>query len=194
MISERETFFALVSNDPLKKADAIVILEGDGLERIEEGVRLFKDGWAPLIVISGGLAKPPHSIPATQMLPHVLARNVPAYSVVLEEKSLNTREQAVEIMTLAAARGWKRIIITVSHYHQYRAYLTLLKAMQQRGMLLEMINAPARQLPWFTPGEDGTRADLLQDEFDRIERYGSKGHVATYAEAIAYLQWKHAQP
>jgi len=36
-MTPKDQFICLVANDPLVKADAIVILEGDGMNRIPEG-------------------------------------------------------------------------------------------------------------------------------------------------------------
>lgn len=46
----------LLYQDPLEKCDALVVLggeEGDGL-RLQEAARLYRQGWAPRIVLSGG--------------------------------------------------------------------------------------------------------------------------------------------
>ncbi len=194
-MTPREQFIAVISNDTLKKADAIVILEGDGLARIPEAARLYKEGWAPLVVISGGIKNPPHSITASEMLPAVVAAGVPASAVVLEEKSQHTRDQAVELAALCQARGWSRLIIVASHYHQYRAYLTLLKGLIEAGLerTVQLINAPARSLPWFAQDAQGKRIDLLAGEFERLELYAPKGHLATFEDAILYQEWKEQQ-
>ena len=191
-LTPRETFFFLISNDRLVKADAIIVLEGDGFARIPHGAQLFREGWAPVVVLSGANDTPPHSIIVSKMLPHLLEAGVPREAVILEEKSQNTREQGVEIIRMARERGWKRIILVASHYHQYRAYLTFLKALQESGYELALINSPARDLSWFEKTEGGQppRIELLQGEMDRIEVYAPKGHIATFESAIEYQQWK----
>lgn len=191
-LTPRETFFFLISNDRLMKADAIIVLEGDGLARIPHGAQLFREGWAPLVVLSGANDTPPHSIVVSKMLPYLLEAGVPRDAVILEEKSQNTREQGVEVVRMARERGWKRIILVASHYHQYRAYLTFLKALQESGYELALINSPARDLSWFekTEGGQAPRIELLQGEMDRIEAYTPKGHIASFESAIEYQKWK----
>src|SRR5687768_4367052 len=100
-MTPRERYLCLIADDTLRHADAVVILEGDGVERIPEGARLYREGWAPLVVISGGLDKPPHSIPASAMRAPLMAAGVPHRAILLEEQSRHTREQAVEIAALA---------------------------------------------------------------------------------------------
>ena len=192
-MTDQEKFICIISNDRLKKSDAIIILEGDGFNRIAQGAKLFKEGWAPFVIISGGVVNPPHSIPAQDMLSHLIEAGVPENNIILEEKSLNTRDQGVEIMKLANEKKWKRIIIVASHYHQYRAYLTFLKAMRDSGSTLEIINAPARDLLWFSNDEQGMRFDLLKGEFERIHAYAQKGHIASFEDALEYQKWKESQ-
>jgi len=195
-MTPKEKYIAIISNDTLKKADAIVVLEGDGLWRIAEGARLYKEGWAPVVVLSGGLDNPPHSIPVRRMLPHLLAEGVPEDAVLLEEKSQHTRHQADEVAMLSKERGWRSVIIVASHYHQYRAFLTFLKAFSDAGAdrAVLLINAPVRDLTWFEKADSqDARHTMLESEFERIERYGKEGHLATFEDAIAYQAWKESQ-
>ena len=194
-MTPREKFIALVSNDTLEKADAIIILEGDLLVRVPEGARLYKEGWAPIVVISGGdTDQPAYAVPASQMLPALLKEGVPREAVILEEKPQNTRDQAVEIMKLARERGWKSIILVASHYHQYRAFLTFLKAMREAGLELALISAPVRDLRWWEKTGRGLRIDNFATELKKIDKYREEqGHVASYEEGIQYLQWKESQ-
>ncbi|MBI2030706.1 YdcF family protein [Candidatus Kaiserbacteria bacterium] len=197
MLSAQERYIAVIGNDMLRKADVIVILEGDNLARLPQGAALYQDGWAPLVVLSGGIDKADyHSIPSSRMLPHLLEIGVPREAVELEEKSMHTRDQAVEITRIARERDWKTIIIVASHYHQYRAYLTFLKRLQEEGLdrQVVLINAPARDLPWFSmDDQQGRRIDVLEGEFERIEKYREMGHIASYESALEYQEWKESQ-
>jgi uncharacterized SAM-binding protein YcdF (DUF218 family) len=188
-----EKFICTTSNDFLRKSDVIIILEGDGFARISEGARLFKEEFAPLVLISGGVNNPPHSYTASEMLPKLIEAGVPRSSTMLEEKSLNTRDQAVNVMELARGLRWKRIIIVASHYHQYRAYLTFLKAMREYNLELEIINSPVRNLPWFSKDDPERRIDLLEKEFERIDKYKHMGHLASFEEALEYQEWKESR-
>ena len=191
-MTPEQQFFCIIANDSLKKSDAIIILEGDGLMRIPEGARLYKEGWAPVVVISGGISNPPHSIPAKEMLPHLKSAGVPVDAIILEEQSMHTRDQGVEIMKLAKEKNWQSIIIVASHYHQYRAYLTFLKALEESRLILNIISAPVRDLPWFQNDEHGRRIDFLDAEMKRIELYRLNGHIASYEDALKYQEWKES--
>jgi len=192
MITDREKFICLVSNDTLQKGDAIILLEGDGLNRIKETARLFKEGYAPIVVISGGMKNPPTSLPASEMKPELVRAGVPQKFIVLEEKSLNTLEQGAEIMKMVKARNWRTIIIIASNFHQYRAYLIFLKAMRDAGIVINMINAPARDLSWFKDERDvgGQRINVLENEFEKIDKYTKSGQIASFQNALDYFKWK----
>ncbi|MBI3335779.1 MAG: YdcF family protein, partial [Candidatus Portnoybacteria bacterium] len=58
MLSEREQFIILASSQRLQKADTIILLTGDSLVRVPKATKLFKEHWAPLIVISGNSFAP----------------------------------------------------------------------------------------------------------------------------------------
>lgn len=195
-MTARERFICVISSQPLKTADAIVLLEGDYLNRVPEAARLYKEGWAPLVVISGGLDNPPRSVTASRLLPHVVEQGVPRDAILLEETSRHTREQADEVVGLARSRAWRRIILVASHYHQYRAFLTFFRALKAAGLerQVEIISAPVR-LPWFAgkaSGED-VRIALLDDEFEKISQYGRQEDLGGFEDALSYVAaWEGA--
>lgn len=191
MLTERELFISLVDNDSIRKSDAIVLLEGDGLNRYPHAVKLFREGWAPLLVFSGGITDYDYgSFPYTEIKPLLLQAGIPEGKLYHEARSLNTHAQAEEMVKLCREQNWKKIILVASPYHQYRAYLTFLKSLQKTKSKIVIFNAPVRQLPWFTSNRWGDRYHCLQKEFDRIEKYSTFGHLATYHEAIEYQRWK----
>lgn len=194
-MTPREQFLCLLPNTPLEKTDAIVVLEGDGLVRVDEAAHLYKQGWAPVVVLSGGYEKQPnYAVPARNMLPALIERGVPRDVIVLEEVSQHTHDQAVECMKLVKKRGWKKIILVASYYHQYRAFLTFLYAMRESNLSLHLINAPVRDIAWWQHDGRGVRIENLAVELDKIEEYRKRwGHVASYEEGIQYLQWKESQ-
>jgi uncharacterized SAM-binding protein YcdF (DUF218 family) len=194
MMTEREKVIALVDNDCLKKSDVIVLLEGDGLNRYQKAVDLFNQGWANKIIFSGGITDYEYgSFPFSDVLPHILATGVPNDIILHENKSLNTREQAIEVIKLAIANSWYKIILVATHEHQYRAYLTFLREVLDSKLGIILYNAPVRNLGWFSETGWGLRFNRLEKEFDRIELYSALGHLATFDEAIKYQEWKENQ-
>ena len=194
MITEREKILAIVDNDCLSMSDAIILLEGDGFDRFRKAVSLYKQGKAPKIVFSGNITDYDYgSYPFEEVLPRMLEAGVPEDDIIHEDKSLNTREQAVEVVRMAQERGWKKLILVASHEHQYRAYLTFLREVLDSKSGITLYNAPARNLDWFVDKGWGTRFERLEAEILRIEKYTELGHLANAQEVIDYQKWKEAQ-
>lgn len=193
-MTDREKFIALVDNDILKPSDAIILLEGDGLNRYQKTVDLYNSGVSDKIVFSGGIVDYKYgSFPFSDVLPHILQTGIPCEAIIHEDQSLNTREQAVEVIKLSIKNNWKRLILVASHEHQYRAYLTFLREVLDTGSDIVLYNSPVRNLGWFKESDWGVRYERLEQEFVRIEKYSELGHLATYKEVIDYQKWKELQ-
>jgi uncharacterized SAM-binding protein YcdF (DUF218 family) len=193
-MTNREKVIALIDNDCLQKSDAIVLLEGDGLNRYQKAVDLYNRGWANKIVFSGGITDYEYgSYPYSDVLPHILKTGVPQDIIIHEDKSLNTREQAIEVVKISIEKDWKRLILVATHEHQYRAYLTFLREVIDKKPSLILYNSPVRNLGWFSETGWGTRFDRIEKEFERIEKYSAQGHLATFEEVIEYQKWKEEQ-
>lgn len=194
MMSEIEKVIVLVDNDCLQVSDAIVLLEGDGLNRFQKAVDLYKEKWANKIIFSGGITNYEYgSFPYNDVMPHILKTGIPIDATVHENRSLNTREQAIEIIKMALENGWKKLILVASPEHQYRAYLTFLREILDKYPTLLLYNAPVKNLKWFSDSSWGKRFERLQQEFNRIEKYSQIGHLATTEEVISYQVWKEQQ-
>ena len=147
------------------------------------------DAFQPELVINAVTVK--YTIPAfNEVLPQILEEGVPECDIIHEDKSLNTKEQAVEVIKLAQQRGWKKLILVASHEHQYRAYLTFLREVLDTHSGITLYNAPVRNLNWFEDKGWGKRIDRLEAEILRIEKYTALGHLANAQEVIQYQQWK----
>lgn len=193
-MSDIEKIISLVDYDSPKKSDAIILLEGDGLNRCSEVINLYKMGFAEMIVFSGGVDNQgAGSFPFSLALPILKKENISENNIIYEDKSQNTREQAVNVIKMAGDKGWNKLILVASSYHQYRAYLTFIKAINQSGQDIIIYNAPAKNLPWFLETGWGKRFQLLEEEFIKIDKYTKLGHIATIEELIKYQTWKELQ-
>lgn len=184
---------AIVDNDCLTKSDAAILLEGDGLFRFEKAVDLYNKGTVLKIVFSGNIEDKGYgSFPFDEVRPYILKGGVAEYDLIHEDKSKNTRQQAVEVVKMAVDRGWEKLALVASHEHQYRAYLTFLKEVLDTKSGLILYNAPARNLNWFIDSGWGTRFERLVAEFERIEEYTARGHLANVQEVVEYQKWKES--
>lgn len=193
MISDREKILAIVDNDCLTPSDAIILLEGDGFFRFQKAVDLYKRGMAKKIVFSGNIIDKDYgSFPFEEIKPFILESGVPEEDLIHENVSQHTRQQAIEVVKMAMANGWKKLALVASHEHQYRAYLTFLREVLDSKSGLILYNAPVRNLNWFVDSGWGIRFERLSAEFDRIERYSAMGHLANADEVIEYQKWKES--
>lgn len=193
MITERETVMAIVDNDCFSKCDAAILLEGDGFFRIQKAVELYKNNMVSRIVFSGNIVDKAYgSYPFEEIKPYLLKEGIPKENILHENKSMHTRQQAIEVLKLAQKKGWKKLALVASHEHQYRAYLTFLREVLDTNSGLIIYNVPARNLKWFVDSGWGTRFDRISAEFDRIDKYSAMGHLATADEVVEYQKWKES--
>ena len=194
MITDREIIMAIVDNDCLKPSDAIILLEGDGFHRFQKAVDLYKKGYGKKIVFSGAIVQKEYgSYPFEEVKPFILDAGVPEEDLIHEDKSLQTQQQAVEVVKMAMENGWKRLALVASHEHQYRAYLTFLRQVLDSKSGIILYNAPVRNLDWFVDSGWGMRFDRLKAEIERIEKYSAYDHLANVQEVVEYQQWKEKQ-
>jgi uncharacterized SAM-binding protein YcdF (DUF218 family) len=92
-------------------------------ERVLRAFELVRAGRARAVLLSGGLVAPlPGDVPEADLLAARLARwGVPPSEIVAEAASRNTRENAIETARVAAARGWRRLLVVTSAAHMARA-------------------------------------------------------------------------
>lgn len=124
--------FAIIPDK--KPADAIVILgaglmnggslQDESLRRVVAGIDLYKQGLAPLIVLSGG-ARPDDLQHTEAQQRSILAQTmgIPAEAILKEETSNTTREEAVRISRLLMHRGLRKILLVTESLHLRRAKL-----------------------------------------------------------------------
>jgi hypothetical protein len=191
--------YDLIVRQQLEASDAVIWLEGDVDDRVAKCIELIQRNYAPTIVLSGGNPQPEvGAIPSWDMKKTFLDAGIPEEKIVLEDQSKHTKQQAENVLRIAQERGWTKIILVASPYHQIRAFLTFLAELQKIGLAdrIKMMNAPA-DVSWFreVSGRGREAVDLFtQEESPRIQEYQEKGDVAQVEEGIAYLQhWKESK-
>ena len=106
------------------KADAIVVVSGgDTAARTDEGIKLFKNGWADAIVFSGAAQDKSGPSNAAAMRLHAIAEGVPEAAIYVEESAVNTEENAMKTQTIFENNNFSTVILVTSGYHQRRSAL-----------------------------------------------------------------------
>jgi uncharacterized SAM-binding protein YcdF (DUF218 family) len=136
----------IIKKDEMKPADAIVVLAGEKTERVEHGVKLFKEGWArkDRIIMAGGPVVWTHTW-AGLMKEHAESLGVPARNILLADKSRSTEEDAYYTREVLKKSGFTSIILVTSPYHSRRAATIFSKML---GKDFKIISAPVED-SWF---------------------------------------------
>lgn len=135
----------LSPQNSLKNSDAIVAISGGETDsRVEEAINLYKDGWSKVLIFSGAAMDPNSPSNAAAMRLQAINSGVPASAILIEEKAENTMQNAANVNAILKARGYERIILVTSPYHQRRANLTFQKDYRD----LEIINHSAKDKAW----------------------------------------------
>jgi uncharacterized SAM-binding protein YcdF (DUF218 family) len=90
--------------------------------RVMEGVREYRRGKAPVLIMTGGPAHNQH-IEADAMADFAIAQGVPAGAILREEKAQNTIQNAWYSVRMMQAHQWKSAEVVSSQSHLPRASL-----------------------------------------------------------------------
>lgn len=189
MIGDRERFCHRLFTGYLRRADALVVLAGeDAGPRLTMAETLWKGGGAQAIVLTGGKHQLPRWTGADALHVALLEHGVAPDRIYVDTSSQHTRHQALFLAGLVEQQEWTSLLLVVSAYHAPRAFLTVLKALQEgemdRAVRLSVI-APECHGSECPQGMATTREDLFAIEMEKIRDYGH--HVATFADGLRHL-------
>ena len=117
-------------NHELERADAVLVLCSHDTAVAERGARLYLEGWAPLLVFSGGLGaitKNLWSEPEAELFARIArGMGVPDSAILVETRSANTGENVQFTRRLLAERGLtpQSLILVQKPYMERRTYAT----------------------------------------------------------------------
>lgn len=150
--------------EPLVESDAIVVISGDeALARYREGVRLYREGWAPRLMFSGATWDGSDSN-AEVMRDLAIEEGVPPSAIIVDPQGGDTYGNALHTRDLMVANSLKSAIVVTSPYHLQRAMLTFRGV--YRGSDIRVIGRSApdgawRKTSWWQSAD--TRALTLRE-------------------------------
>lgn len=135
--------------DVLTKADVIYVLAGTRVERIAEAGELYREGWAPLILLSRQVSEPAEvqlraagvRIPTETELQRNVLQQMGIPPAAIEEVTAElvaTANEVDELVQFAESRRWQRIVVVTSKLHTARARLAMRRRFAPLGREIVM--------------------------------------------------------
>jgi uncharacterized SAM-binding protein YcdF (DUF218 family) len=135
----------LTREDPLQKADAILVLAGTRMLRPLEAADLFREGYAPLIVLTREQQEAEvyqtierrgvrFASDADRTREVFLAMGIPTGALLVPDRGHDsTADEAVTLRTLATGHRWRRVIVVTSRFHLTRAGFAMRRELKGTG-------------------------------------------------------------
>lgn len=168
----------------LEKADAILVLCSHDKKVAERGAQLFLDGWAPLLIFSGGLGtitKDFWTVPEAEQFAEIAVKmGVPEKNILIENKSTNTGENILLTKELLAQRQIdpQKFILVQKPYMERRSFATFKNFWAEKEAL---VTSPQVSFTEYLNGYVDRNLltddviDIMVGDLQRIRLYPEKG-------------------
>lgn len=136
-------------NEVLEPSDVIIVLSGEQGERVETAVKLYTQGFAPCLLMTGGPVE--WNVAAAEIMAwQAESLGVPPQDIVLERKATSTYENALYTLKILKEKGWRSAIVVTSPYHLRRTRFIFEKVFAGSNIHLSFYGA---ENPWLVPEE-----------------------------------------
>ena len=173
-------------NHTLLKADCILALGSHDTRVAERAAELYHQGWAPLLIFSGGLGRLTENVwtesEADLFARIAVERGVPAEQILIENRSTNTGENIRFVRQLLLEKGFdpQTFIVVQKPYMERRALATFEKAWPGKAFVVTSPQIPFEKYP--TPEITPEQViNIMTGDLQRIKLYPQKG-FQTYQE------------
>jgi uncharacterized SAM-binding protein YcdF (DUF218 family) len=171
-------------NHQLDRAEVILVLCSHDKKVAERGARLFLDGWAPLLIFSGGLGSITRGIwsepEADQFAKIALSMDVPEEKILVENKSTNTGENILFTKRLLAEKkiNPEKFILVQKPYMERRSYATFRKLWPEKDALVTSPQVSFAEYLDNYSNQELSKNDVISimvGDLQRIKVYAEKG-------------------
>jgi uncharacterized SAM-binding protein YcdF (DUF218 family) len=171
-------------NHELSEADAILVLCSHDTAVAERGAQLFLDGWAPLLIFSGGQGSITGRLwrePEADLFARIaLGMGVPNDRILVENRSTNTGENVQFTKRLLMERGIdpRSFIVVQKPYMERRSYATFKKVWPEKEVI---VTSPRVSLDEYLTkySHESLSADdvisIMVGDLQRIRDYPERG-------------------
>jgi uncharacterized SAM-binding protein YcdF (DUF218 family) len=174
-----------VMRHQLAKADAILVLCSHDERVAERGAQLFLEGWAPLLIYSGGQGEITRRLwnePEAERFARIaMSLGVPPESILVEGKSTNTGENVRFTKQLLAEKGIdpEKFIVVQKPYMERRAYATFRNYWPEKEVIVTSPQVSFREYLAEYSNSSLTAADvvgIMLGDLQRIKFYPALGY------------------
>lgn len=168
-------------NHELEKSDCILALGSHDVRVAERASELYLQGWAPLVIMSGGLGNLTKEIwtepEADKFAKIAIQKGIPPSAILIENRSTNTGENIVFTQQLLVKRKKdpESFIVVQKPYMERRAYATFKMHMPEKNILVTSTQVSfdeycTEQIPMEKV------INIMVGDLQRIKLYPSKGY------------------
>lgn len=184
-------------NHKIAKADAILVLCSHDERVAERGAQLFHEGWAPLIIFSGGQGAITSRLwnePEAERFARIaMSLNVPRESILVEASSTNTGENIAFTKKLLAEKELdpQRFIVVQKPYMERRAFATFRKLWPEKELIVTSPQVSFRAYLTDYTNRSLSAADvvgIMVGDLQRIKLYPALGFQI--AQEIPEKVWR----
>lgn len=167
-------------NHTLAKSDCILVLGSHDLRVAERAAELYLEGWAPLLIMSGGLGNFTKEMwdvaEADQFAEIAIQKGVPSESILVENRSTNTGENILFTQQLLQSKGLNlhAFIVVQKPYMERRAFATFKQHWPYKNLLVTSPQISFDKYP--TPEIPLEKViSIMIGDLQRIKLYPQKG-------------------
>ncbi len=167
-------------NHCLTKSDCILALGSHDLRVAERAAELYLEGWAPVLIFSGGLGNLTQEIwtepEADKFSKIAIEMGVPADSILIENRSTNTGENILYTQKLLSETSLnpQSFIVVQKPYMERRSYATFKKHWPDKNLI---VTSPQLTMEDY-PNEEISLIkviNIMVGDLQRIRIYPEKG-------------------
>ena len=164
----------------VEKADCILVLGSHDLRVAERAAELYMEGWAPVIIFSGGLGNFTKEMwtetEADLFAAIAINMGVPKKDILIENKSTNTGENILFTQKLLMQENFypESFIVVQKPYMERRSYATFKKHWPDKKL---MVTSPRISFENYPTEEISLKKviNIMVGDLQRIKFYPEKG-------------------
>ena len=179
-------------NNSLEKSDCILVLGSHDTRVADRAAQLFLDGWAPLLIFSGGLGRLTEDMwtetEADKFAKIAIEMGVPSEAILIENKSTNTGENITNTQKLLKQHHLdpQSFIVVQKPYMERRSYATFKNHWPDKELVVTSPQIPFDEYATSDISMEQV-INIMVGDMQRIKVYYEKG-FQIYQEVPADIE------